>query len=77
MLVPPGDTNRSVIWLEFANRPDAELSAMALKHVEDWRALGIKMHAAAVSGPAFWQTAEIEEVPELLNATLAALEIRA
>lgn len=66
-------TSGSVILLELSNRPDAELTPVAQKRIQEWRATGIKVEAVVVSGPAFWQTSEIEEVPELLTATLLAL----
>ncbi len=72
-LSPPAGRGGRVVWLETSLRDDAALAPVALKHIEQWRAAGFTVDAAVVRGPAFWQTSEIEEAPELLAATLAAL----
>lgn len=66
-----------LIWLELSTRPDATLSPASMKRLEQWQAAGHVAQAKVVSGPAFWQTSEIEEAPALLEATLAALESQA
>jgi exosortase A-associated hydrolase 2 len=75
-LEPPNRPGR-VVWLELSTRDDAHLSPAAATHVEQWRAAEHEVAASVVTGPAFWQTAEIEEAPALLTATLAALNTMA
>ncbi len=72
LLPPPQPAH--LIWLELSTRPDASLSPASAKRLDQWRAAGHTVHDAVVPGPTFWQTAEIEEAPALLVATLAALE---
>ncbi|HEY7787906.1 MAG TPA: hydrolase 2, exosortase A system-associated, partial [Casimicrobiaceae bacterium] len=62
-----------VVWMEVANASDGELSPAAHARVEAWRGAGHSVEARSVSGPAFWQTQEIAECPELIEETLAAL----
>ncbi|MDE2613674.1 MAG: hydrolase 2, exosortase A system-associated [Burkholderiales bacterium] len=39
-----------------------------------WQAAGHEVRHVAVVGPAFWQTTEIEDAPELIAATVRALQ---
>ena len=66
---PPGQ----VIWLELAAHEAGSLSPASMRRIEQWQTIGHEVAASIVMGPAFWQTAEIEEAPALLSATLAAL----
>lgn len=75
-LNPPTDKAGHVIWLETSLREDATLAPVAQKCIECWQEAGFTVDARVVHGPAFWQTTEIEDAPELLAATLAALEGR-
>jgi hypothetical protein len=34
---------------------------------------GVKIDSSIVRGPSFWQTTEIEDAPELISATMEAL----
>lgn len=61
-------------WLEVSQREQAELLPLSRQQIEKWTAAGFAVDAAVVPGPSFWQTAEIEEVPALLAATLKAME---
>jgi len=70
---PPDGTTRS-IWLETSTRADATLLPATQTAVAAWRKAGHDVHAAAVTGPAFWQTQEIEDAPALIAATLQALQ---
>jgi exosortase A-associated hydrolase 2 len=72
-LLPPSGGGGRVIWLEVSRREEAAFSPAAAKRIAEWRAAGWAVEAAVVGGPAFWQTTEIEEAPELLAATLEAL----
>lgn len=73
-LLPPTGRAGRVVWLEVSIRPETGISPAALKSIEHWRASGCQVDAQVVNGPAFWQTAEIEEVPALIEATLDALQ---
>ncbi len=72
-LLPPPKPGR-LIWLELSTRPDAALMPASTKRLEQWRGAGYSICNQVVSGPAFWQTTEIEDAPALLSATLSALE---
>ena len=72
-LLPPPKPGR-LIWLELSTRPEATLMPASTKRLEQWLAAGYSIRNEVVSGPAFWQTTEIEEAPALLAATLVALE---
>ena len=63
-----------VILLELSMRDDAMLAALSQKRVEEWQVFGINVEAKIVRGPGFWQTTEIEDAPELIAATISALE---
>ena len=66
------DTSR-VAWLEVAPSTPPELSPFACTRIQAWQAVGHRVDARAVGGAAFWQTQEITECPELIDATLAAV----
>lgn len=75
-LQPPAQQSGCVAWFELSTREDATLAPVSQKRIEQWQAAGFTVEAKVVNGPGFWQTAEIEEAPELIAATLAALESR-
>lgn len=75
-LRPPAALTR-IAWLDMTSRPDATLAPPALQWLNACLEAGHQVHSAAVMGPAFWQTTEIEEAPELLKATLEALQAMA
>lgn len=60
--------------LELSTREPVELSPVAQRKIADWQSLGWHVNSQVVQGPAFWQTAEIEDAPNLLAASLAAVE---
>lgn len=72
-LVPTGDLRR-VIWLELSARDDATMTPAAQKRISQWQAAGHDVEAQLVSGPAFWQTVEIEVVLPLIEVTTAGLD---
>ena len=72
-LLPPAKPGR-LVWLELSTRQDATLMPASVKRLEQWQDAGYSICDRVVSGPAFWQTTEIEDAPALLAATLAALE---
>ena len=73
-LQPPAISPGRVTWFELSTRDEATLSPVSQQRVEQWRALGFNVETMVVRGPGFWQTAETEDAPELIAATLAALE---
>lgn len=73
-LLPDRGYQGRVAWLEISTREDAGIAPGAQKYIEQWRSAGFRVGAGIVHGPAFWQTTEIEDAPELLPATLATLE---
>ncbi len=62
-----------VDWLEVSPMEDSGLSPVAIAQARQWAEAGWAVRQGQVRGPAFWQTVEIEDAPELLPATLAAL----
>lgn len=74
-LEPPACGARQVIWLETSMRDDATLAPVSQKRIEHWLMAGYAVHAKVVRGPAFWQTSEIEDAPELLATTQATLAL--
>ncbi|MFN4341487.1 MAG: hydrolase 2, exosortase A system-associated [Azonexus sp.] len=76
-LLPPAETKPRVGWIEIPGRPDATLTPAAQKKIRDWEAAGCDVRPMVVHGPAFWQTTEIEDAPELLKVTLDILEAQA
>lgn len=71
-LAPPPQAGRAV-WFEVNTRPEGGLLPATQRAVDAWQQAGVAVAARVVPGPAFWQTVEIEDVPELLLATQAAL----
>jgi uncharacterized protein len=61
-------------WLELSTQPEPTLSPAAETNRALWQQAGCAVRAEVVAGPAFWQTAEIEEVPALIDATLSSLQ---
>ena len=71
-LAPPVLPAR-VAWLEVVAESPPRLSPAAQDRIGAWKSAGHHVEAVAVAGPAFWQTQEIAEAPELIEATLARL----
>ncbi|MFN6997975.1 MAG: hydrolase 2, exosortase A system-associated, partial [Aquincola tertiaricarbonis] len=69
----PLESTASLRWLEVTSRAEPALTPASALALDKWRAAGVPVHAAAVRGPAFWQTVEIEDAPALIDATLAAM----
>lgn len=74
-LLPPPCTGLGdrVVWLETTSREPASLLPSAASPLSQWRAAGYAVQAAAVAGPPFWQTLEIEEAPALVEATVTSI----
>ena len=64
----------SDLWaIELSTRTGATPSPALLDALRRWQRAGWQTHAEVVNGPAFWQTTELEDAPELLAATRAAM----
>ncbi len=61
-----------LLWFELSTRQDAELLPASLPKLQAWHAAAYAAQAEVVTGPAFWQTQEIEDAPALLDATWRA-----
>ncbi|WP_077034812.1 hydrolase 2, exosortase A system-associated [Pelomonas sp. KK5] len=76
-LMPPSGGSGRVEWLELTTRgdpqDDVQLSPVSARALAQWSAAGFQCSSRIVHGPSFWQTTEIEDAPELLPATVAAL----
>lgn len=64
---------RTVRWLEIVPRDTTGLLPASLAQVERWNAEMCDAQTWAVTGPAFWQTQEIEDAPMLIDSTVRAL----
>ncbi len=62
-----------VAWLEIAAAAAPKPSPVVQAHLDSWRAASHQVALHSVAGQAFWQTQEIAECPELLDATCAAV----
>ena len=71
------DRSRRIEWIELSSRADAGLSPAASARLATWQAAGAVTRGSVVSGPAFWQTSEIAEAPQLIEATIELLSERA
>ena len=73
-LKPDSTRAGRIIWLETSLREEPLLTPVAQKRIKQWEAAGYRVNARMAHGPAFWQTIEIEDAPELIAATLSSLE---
>lgn len=71
----PSSTPGRLAWLEVSGRQDnPSLSPAAVKALAAWQTAGFRTTQGTLAGPAFWQTTEIAEAPDLIAATLAHLD---
>lgn len=56
-----------VVWLECFAGEQAELLPGSRTITDQWQDQGISVQTACVSGSAFWNSVEIEQVPELIQ----------
>lgn len=75
MLVPPAGREPAgrLEWFELSTQDDSPWGLASSNTIEQWQQAGFKVGSHKVQGPAFWQTSEIEDAPELIAATTAAL----
>lgn len=71
-LNPPAASAR-VEWLELSTRNPAALTHVTVQAQARWQQAGHTVHSHLVIGPSFWQTAELEDAPALISATIAAI----
>ena len=69
----PPETATRLEWLELSTRADANLTPVAAQAQARWQQAGHAVRSHLVTGPSFWQTAELEDAPALITATLAAI----
>jgi exosortase A-associated hydrolase 2 len=60
-------------WFEMSTQDDAVLSPLARKTIAQLEERGFTTRSHFVAGPSFWQTAEIEDAPALVAATVSAV----
>ncbi|MGC3984922.1 MAG: hydrolase 2, exosortase A system-associated [Pseudorhodoferax sp.] len=75
-LVPPvatGAVARHLVWLETSTAVQSALSPLGARTLPHWEQAGWRTRSKVVPGPAFWQSAEIEEAPALLEASTELL----
>jgi exosortase A-associated hydrolase 2 len=68
-----GTRDSRLVWLETSTQDVPTLTPAGATALARWQAAGWRTSAAAVAGPAFWQTTEIEEAPELIRSSVDAL----
>jgi exosortase A-associated hydrolase 2 len=69
----PPPNPAAVEWFELSNRSDATIAPPAEQAQAAWRAMGWQVRSHCLSGAAFWQSTEIEEVPALIDSTTFAI----
>jgi len=67
------DAVARVAWLEISSAEPPSFTPVSAASIESFRQRGIRVDARVVTGPAFWQTVEIEECDGLVAATTEAL----
>jgi len=60
-------------WFELSSRADPTIAPPTEHAQAAWRAMGWQVRSHCLSGAAFWQSTEIEEVPALIDATTLAV----
>lgn len=70
---PPSGRAGHLVLMELSAAGHS-LSPGVQRLADTWQSAGWQLQTAAVAGPSFWQTTEIETAPALLPATLAALD---
>jgi uncharacterized protein len=70
---PPLQAKQRLLWLELSSREPASLLPASQAALGQWQAAGYAVASAAVAGPPFWQTSEIEDAPAMVQASLSSL----
>ncbi len=63
-----------VLWLEVSHDNQCCLSPGSAARVARLQEQGVSVQAAAVTGNLFWQSVEMAECPELVEATLRLMQ---
>jgi exosortase A-associated hydrolase 1 len=69
----PSEFSGRIAWFELSSDEAPAVSPAAMRTVESLRARRIAVDVEALTGPAFWQTQEIEESEALLQRSLHAV----
>ena len=74
-MAPPcsGTPSQRMIWLEVSSQEDPCLSPASTHTLGAWDLAGFETSSQLARGPAFWQASEIAEVPDLIEASMAAI----
>ncbi len=70
----PGARACTVEWFEVSANPGGGLAPSSAPVVTRWKEAGCVVRTEVVNGPAFWQSTELQEVPQLVAATSAAFQ---
>lgn len=73
-LAAPANAPSMAICLEVSSRDEPRLGPATQTQLDVWRSQGWHVDARAVRGPAFWQTVEMEDAPDLIDATTRAMQ---
>ena len=73
LLNHPAPATGRLVWLEVTSRVPAALLPASAPVLSSWREAGYDISSQAVAGPPFWQTVEIEDAPDLVQATVELL----
>ena len=68
---PPVGRSGRVVWFDVSNREMPQISPSTAAILAQWQSGGFATAYRLVTGPSFWQTAEIECAPALIEATTA------
>jgi exosortase A-associated hydrolase 1/exosortase A-associated hydrolase 2 len=71
----PANFSGRIVWLEVDNDPNPQLSPATERVLEKLGARAGLVEAEAVTGPAFWQSQEIEECEPLLRRSIELLAL--
>jgi uncharacterized protein len=69
----PADYRGRIAWFELSPTDPPVLSPAARTKIAALRSTGVEVSAAAIRGPGFWQSSEIEHSNALIEASAAAL----
>lgn len=67
------DPSVTVAWAELVSDAERPLLPASRKVIERWRQRGIDVRAETIVGPQFWSTAELADVPELIDWSLETI----
>jgi exosortase A-associated hydrolase 2 len=77
-LAPPDDRPVApghLVWLESSPTGEAEFGPGALRQMDLWSSRGWRISNERVRSPAFWHSISSEDAPELLQASLALMQV--